>query len=207
MHVTASAPGKLVLFGDHAVVHGQPGIVTAVDLRYRVQAECLAEPLLRIETPTLPEREVPFPARGMKYHAETAYVEAALRQLLIHSPIDCGFTSGRRARSPVTASAAPRPSRSLPWRRPRTVQDRTFPAATCMKWRALQYWTCRAQVPDWMLLLQCMVAPAIWSASEPRRAAGRGRDVGRDWLQWQQGQHNCALAKGRNTASQTAGPD
>ena len=55
MHVTASAPGKLVLFGDHAVVHGQPGIVTAVDLRYSVQAECLAEPLLRIETPTLPE--------------------------------------------------------------------------------------------------------------------------------------------------------
>ena len=91
MHVTASAPGKLVLFGDHAVVHGQPGIVTAVDLRYRVQAECLAEPLLRIETPTLPEFEVPFPAPGRKYHAETAYVEAALRQLLVHSPIDCGF--------------------------------------------------------------------------------------------------------------------
>lgn len=32
-HVAASAPGKLMLFGDHAVVHGHPCIVTAVDQR------------------------------------------------------------------------------------------------------------------------------------------------------------------------------
>ncbi|MBW7955143.1 mevalonate kinase [Patescibacteria group bacterium] len=31
--VTASAPGKLMLFGDHAVVYGHPCIVTAVDQR------------------------------------------------------------------------------------------------------------------------------------------------------------------------------
>ncbi len=91
MLVTASAPGKLVLFGDHAVVHGQPGIVTAVDFRYRVRAECLAEPLLRIETTALPAREVSLPAPGRIYHAETAYVEAALQQLLERFQINCGF--------------------------------------------------------------------------------------------------------------------
>ena len=31
--VTASAPGKLLLLGDHAVVYGFPCIVTAVDQR------------------------------------------------------------------------------------------------------------------------------------------------------------------------------
>ena len=91
MQVTASAPGKLVLFGDHAVVHGQPGIVTAVDFRYRVKVEFLAEPLLRIDTPTLSERAVRLPVSGRKYLPETAYVEAALQQLLKHFPIDCGF--------------------------------------------------------------------------------------------------------------------
>ena len=91
MHVTASAPGKLVIFGDHAVVHGHPGIVTAVDFRYRVRAERLAEPLLRIETPTMLERVVPLPAPGREYPAQTAYVEAALRQLFMRFPIDCGF--------------------------------------------------------------------------------------------------------------------
>src|SRR4030043_356399 len=33
---TASAPGKLMLFGEHAVVHGYPCIVTAVDQRIDV---------------------------------------------------------------------------------------------------------------------------------------------------------------------------
>jgi mevalonate kinase len=34
--IKVSAPGKLMLFGEHAVVHGRPCIVTAVDARMRV---------------------------------------------------------------------------------------------------------------------------------------------------------------------------
>jgi mevalonate kinase len=36
--VVVSAPGKLLLFGEHAVVHGQPCIVTAVDRRIKLVA-------------------------------------------------------------------------------------------------------------------------------------------------------------------------
>ena len=36
MEITASAPGKLMLFGEHAVVYNWPCIVTAVDLRVHV---------------------------------------------------------------------------------------------------------------------------------------------------------------------------
>ena len=37
--ITMSAPGKLMLFGEHAVVFGEPCIVTAVDQRLSVTAE------------------------------------------------------------------------------------------------------------------------------------------------------------------------
>ena len=36
--ITASAPGKLILFGEHAVVYGEAAIATAVDKRARVTA-------------------------------------------------------------------------------------------------------------------------------------------------------------------------
>ncbi|KKQ94188.1 MAG: mevalonate kinase [Candidatus Levybacteria bacterium RIFCSPLOWO2_12_FULL_39_17] len=42
--VTVSTPGKLMLFGEHAVVYGHPCIVTAVDQRIRLAAEVLDSP-------------------------------------------------------------------------------------------------------------------------------------------------------------------
>lgn len=41
MKVKVSAPGKLMLFGEHAVIYGYPCIVTAVDKRLFVEAEDL----------------------------------------------------------------------------------------------------------------------------------------------------------------------
>ena len=37
--VTVSTPGKLMLFGEHAVVYDRPCLVTAVDQRMRVTIE------------------------------------------------------------------------------------------------------------------------------------------------------------------------
>src|SRR5690348_9047545 len=39
--ITVSAPGKLMLFGEHAVVYGHSCLVTAVDQRMKVTVEIL----------------------------------------------------------------------------------------------------------------------------------------------------------------------
>lgn len=49
--VTVSAPGKLMLFGEHAVVYGRPCIVTAVNQRLKLKASKLKEPVLKLEAP------------------------------------------------------------------------------------------------------------------------------------------------------------
>lgn len=51
--VKVSAPGKLMLFGEHSVVFGYPCIVTAVDLRLSVTVEENAEYFFSLEAPDL----------------------------------------------------------------------------------------------------------------------------------------------------------
>ncbi len=47
--VTVSAPGKLMLFGEHAVVYDHPCLVTAVDQRINLTAEIIDEPNFELE--------------------------------------------------------------------------------------------------------------------------------------------------------------
>lgn len=47
--IIVSAPGKLMLFGEHAVVYGRPCIVTAVDQRLKLKAEKLDKPIFQLE--------------------------------------------------------------------------------------------------------------------------------------------------------------
>jgi mevalonate kinase len=49
--VTVSAPGKLMLLGEHAVVYGKPCLVTAVDHRIRVRIEKNNRNFVRIDSP------------------------------------------------------------------------------------------------------------------------------------------------------------
>ncbi len=51
--ITASAPGKLMLYGEHAVVYGSPCIVTAVDQRVRVSVEPNGEGEIHVCSPNV----------------------------------------------------------------------------------------------------------------------------------------------------------
>ena len=51
--VTVSAPGKLVLLGEHAVVYGRPCIVTAVDQRMSVKMKRIEEKIFTLDAPSV----------------------------------------------------------------------------------------------------------------------------------------------------------
>src|SRR3989344_1005447 len=49
--ITVSAPGKLMLLGEHAVVYGRPCIVTAVGQRMKATVELTNEPIFHLNAP------------------------------------------------------------------------------------------------------------------------------------------------------------
>src|ERR1051326_4200746 len=49
--ITVSAPGKLMLLGEHAVVYNRPCLVTAVDQRMKATVEILDREELQLEAP------------------------------------------------------------------------------------------------------------------------------------------------------------
>ena len=53
MQVTASAPGKIILFGEHAVVYGKPAIAVAVDRRAYVTVQNREDEQIYVEVPDL----------------------------------------------------------------------------------------------------------------------------------------------------------
>ena len=88
----SSAPGKLYLFGEHAVVYGEPAVACAIDRRARVSAEARDDDRLRVEAKDLtldgftveysgnasdqPDVNVPTPL----VEAAMGYVDGAVEQ-------------------------------------------------------------------------------------------------------------------------------
>ena len=91
---TSSAPGKVYLFGEHAVVYGEPAVPCAIERRARVTAERRDDDQLRVEakdltldgftvtwggeTDTRPDVDVPTPI----VEAATGYIDGAVGQAL-----------------------------------------------------------------------------------------------------------------------------
>ena len=76
-----SAPGKLMLLGDHTVVYGQPCLVTSVSSRIKVNIQSMSDEVLNI---TIPDLEQPIKKSindllNNRVSENTRFVESAIR--------------------------------------------------------------------------------------------------------------------------------
>jgi mevalonate kinase len=89
--VTASAPGKVYLFGEHAVVYGEPAVPCAIERRATVTVEARDDDHLRVDSKDLhlDGFTVEYGAGGEDadvevseslLHAATGYIDAAVAQ-------------------------------------------------------------------------------------------------------------------------------
>lgn len=77
MSIKVSAPGKLMLLGDHAVVYGYPCLVTAVDKRLYVEAEIIEAENDVIITPQVKESR--FVLESIAYFKEQFQIKESVR--------------------------------------------------------------------------------------------------------------------------------
>lgn len=117
--ITASAPGKLILFGEHAVVYGHPCIVTAVDQRLRVSVEENGKDVFHLIAPDLGlsaysktiddlgKRELPKSVRFIE-HLYKRFLEQYPQQRGINVTTNSDFSStyGFGSSSAVTVAFA-----------------------------------------------------------------------------------------------------
>jgi mevalonate kinase len=93
--ITVSAPGKLMLFGEHAVVYDHPCIVTAVSQRLFVTIQVQEKKELTIEAPDV---EVTGYTKSLESIGKgdipkgVRFIESAVKQFTEQYPIDFGIT-------------------------------------------------------------------------------------------------------------------
>jgi mevalonate kinase len=98
MKVKSSAPGKLMLFGEHAVVYGYPCIVTTVSPRVYVEVEKTFGPL-KIEAPQV--KDTRFVEEAVKQFCEKYKVD---NKILIKTYSDFSSEFGFGSSSAVTVA-------------------------------------------------------------------------------------------------------
>lgn len=91
--ITVSAPGKLMLFGEHGVVYGRPCIVTAVGQRMKATVELTDEPIFQLNAPdvSVTGYEKPIEDAGVGEIPKGAkFVEVAVKNFLDKYPFGGG---------------------------------------------------------------------------------------------------------------------
>jgi mevalonate kinase len=84
--IKVSAPGKLLLFGEHAVVHSKPCIVTAVDQRMEVEADFNGENKLIINAPQLGIKNYHKEVKNLgsqEMPKQVSFIEAAVKRFYL----------------------------------------------------------------------------------------------------------------------------
>lgn len=83
--ITVSAPGKLMLFGEHAVVYGHPCIVTAVDSRMFVTAEVTSSGSFELNAPDVQIKDYIKPTNEIgngEIPKGAQFIEVAIKNVL-----------------------------------------------------------------------------------------------------------------------------
>ena len=110
--VTASAPGKIILFGEHSVVYGKPAIAASIDIRTKVEAERLEENRIKIEandikvpglTLSFKEDQIFMEADYGKAAEILGYVKKAVDLVLQKTDVDTGISLSISSDIPVGA--------------------------------------------------------------------------------------------------------
>jgi mevalonate kinase len=81
--IKVSAPGKLILFGEHAVVHNRPCIVTAVDQRMEAEASFNGANELIVNAPQLGIRNYQRTVKKLcsqEMPKQVSFIEAAVKR-------------------------------------------------------------------------------------------------------------------------------
>ena len=86
--ITVSAPGKLMLFGEHAVLYGRPCIVTAVGQRMKAIVELIDKPEFQLNAPDVEVKtyKKPMDQLGLGDIPKGArFVEIAAKNFISHT--------------------------------------------------------------------------------------------------------------------------
>lgn len=87
--ITVSAPGKLMLLGEHAVLYGRPCIVTAVGQRMKATVELTGQPIFQLNAPDVSVENYTKPMEQLgkgDIPKGAKFVEIAVANFLIRHP-------------------------------------------------------------------------------------------------------------------------
>ena len=107
--VTASAPAKIILFGEHFVVYGEPAIVLAIDIRAYASADMRKDKRVYVKSVDLgisgffEEKKFHEECGGQTARRTLEPLKIAIQKVLDRSKMDVGVSVKVRSAIPVAA--------------------------------------------------------------------------------------------------------